>query len=278
MKAEAGSSSPASPRIRSSSSKRSTAPSARLWIACVARLRRFWVRALRIFAEVVSRRRSPSADSTGVSNSETRSRPSDLRPVHRFVGGDQHRLGAAVGLGAEHRHPDADRRPGQVRIAGEAVGHLQPQVLAQLHRPLDVRLRHQHRELVAGEAGDDVGGAHPFAQGGGDPADQVVALLVAEPVVDPLQPVDVDHHHRAAAAVAGGEVDVGVEAGAEGAAVQQRGERVVFGEIAQLGLGLLRLFERAEDDLTVGRLQFRQDCLRGRRRACALLFIMTTEQ
>ena len=54
------------------------------------------------------------------------------------------------------------------------------QVLAELQRPGGVGLRHQHRELVAGEAGDDVGGAHPLAHDRGDLADQVVAGVVAE--------------------------------------------------------------------------------------------------
>ncbi len=38
----------------------------------------------------------------------------------------------------------------------------------------------KHRELVAGETGDDVGGAHPLAHDLGDLADQVVAGVVAE--------------------------------------------------------------------------------------------------
>ena len=84
-----------------------------------------------------------------------------------------------------------------------ALGDLGAQVLAQLQRPVGIGLRHQHRELVAGEAGDDVGGPHPFAQDLGDLADQVVAGVVAEAVVDRLEAVDVDDHHRALAAVAG---------------------------------------------------------------------------
>ena len=146
--------------------------------------------------------------------------PLRLGPVHRLVGRRQHRLRAAVGFGAEHRDPDADRRPGEVRFGDEVVGNLHPQVFAELQCPLDVGLRHQHRELVAGEAGDDVGGADAFAQHRRHAPDQVVALLVAEFVVDLLQPVDVDHHHRAAAAVARGEVDIGVQAHPEGAPVQ----------------------------------------------------------
>ena len=133
----------------------------------------------------------------------------------------------------------------------DAVGHLGAQILAQLHRPLDVGLRHQDRELVAGEAGDDVGGAHPFAHHRGDLADQVVAGVVAERVVDPLEAVDVDDHHRAATAVAGAEGDVLIELGAEAAAVEQPGQRVVVGQVAKLGLGPLGAFQRRQHHLAV---------------------------
>ena len=98
-------------------------------------------------------------------------------------------------------------------------------------------------------------GAHPLAHDRRDLADQVVAGLVAEPVVDRLEAVDVDDHHRALAAVAGAEGDVLVELGAEAAAVEQAGERVVVGEVAQLGLGLLGLAQGLVDDLAVLRLE-----------------------
>ena len=122
---------------------------------------------------------------------------------------------------------------------GGVLGDLGAQVLAQLQCARGVGLRHQHRELVAGEAGDDVGGPHPFTHDPGDLPDQVVAGVVAEAVVDRLEAVDVDDHHRPLAPVAGAEGDVAVELGAEAAAVEQAGQRVVIGEVAQLGLGLL---------------------------------------
>ena len=74
-------------------------------------------------------------------------------------------------------------------------------------------------------------------------------------VVDRLEAVDVDDHHRALAAVAGAEGDVLVELGAEAAAVEQAGQRVVVGEIAQLGLGLLGLRKGCVDDLAVLRIE-----------------------
>jgi hypothetical protein len=75
--------------------------------------------------------------------------------------------------------------------------------------------------------------------------------VMAQAVVDRLEAVDVDDHHRALAAVAAGEGDVGVQLGAETAAVEQAGQRVVIGDVAQLGLGLLGLDQRLVDDLPV---------------------------
>ena len=90
----------------------------------------------------------------------------------------------------------------------------------------------------------------------GDLADQVVAGVVAEAVVDLLEAVDVDDHHRALAAVAGAEGDVLVELGAEAAAVEQPGQRVVVGQVAQLGLGLLGAASSApREDLAVRRVE-----------------------
>ena len=61
-----------------------------------------------------------------------------------------------------------------------------------------------------------------------------VARMVAERVVDRLEAVDVDDHHRALATVASGEGDVLIELGAEAAAVEQAGERIMVGDVAEL--------------------------------------------
>jgi hypothetical protein len=74
---------------------------------------------------------------------------------------------------------------------------------------------------------------------------------VAEAVVDLLEPVDVDDHHRALAAVAGGERDVAVQSAAEAAPVQQAGEGVVVGQVAQLSLGPLRPLEGTLEDRAI---------------------------
>ena len=132
-----------------------------------------------------------------------------LGPVHRLVGGDQDRLGAAGVLAAEHRDPDADRhrvrppapagrsrRPAarrsspscsapSVSVCGISTANSSPERRATMSVA-----RTRSRRIV------------------GDLPDQVVAGVVAEAVVDRLEAVDVDDHHRALAAVAGAEGDV----------------------------------------------------------------------
>ena len=55
--------------------------------------------------------------------------------------------------------------------------------------------RQEHRELVAGEAGQRVRLARRLDEPRGDLAQQLVAVAVAEGVVDLLEPVEVDQHH-----------------------------------------------------------------------------------
>ena len=54
----------------------------------------------------------------------------------------------------------------------------------------------QHGELVAAEPGERVAAAQRAAQPGGDLAQQPVAVVVAERVVDLLEPVEVDQQQR----------------------------------------------------------------------------------
>jgi hypothetical protein len=181
-----------------------------------------------------------------------------LRPVHRLVSGKQDRLGADLALTAEHRDPDADRRALGVGRGHRALRDLGAQILAQLQGARGVGLRHQDGELVAGEPGDDVGGAHPLPHDRGDQANQVVAGVVTVRIVDGLEAVDVDDHHRALAAVAGAEGDVLVQLGAEATAVEQPRERVVIGDVAKLRLGLLGLRQGLGDDLAILWVEFGQ--------------------
>ena len=198
--------------------------------------------ASRILAVVVWARRARRCGSLGSWKRAIWSRPSSLA---RYIAWS---AATRTASGPTSRLPPNIVTPTLI-VAGWAAPprssrDLGAQVLAQLQRPRGVGLRHQHRELIAGEAGDDVGGAHPLAHGRGDAADQAVAGVVAVSVVDRLEAVDVDDHHRPLAAVAGAEGDVLVELGAEAAAVEQAGQRVVVGEVAQLGLGPLGLGQR----------------------------------
>ena len=96
-------------------------------------------------------------------------------------------------------------------------------------------------ELVAAEATDDVGGAHPALDRAGDGNEQLVARAVAARVVDELEAVEVEDQQRAAGLVALGGGKLALELGGEAAAVVDAGQRVVVGEVLKLGLEALAL-------------------------------------
>ncbi|MOA26788.1 hypothetical protein D3C78_1476100 [compost metagenome] len=61
---------------------------------------------------------------------------------------------------------------------------------------LQRRLGSQHRKLVASQARQHVGAAQATAQTVGGLHQQQIAKMVAEAVVDHLETVEVDEHHR----------------------------------------------------------------------------------
>jgi hypothetical protein len=65
---------------------------------------------------------------------------------------------------------------------------------ARCRSPLDAL--DEHGELVAAEAGDGVAPAHALEQALADGGQELVAGLVAERVVDRLEPVEVDVEQR----------------------------------------------------------------------------------
>jgi hypothetical protein len=91
--------------------------------------------------------------------------------------------------------------------------------------------RQHHHELVAADAADGVADAQLVHQPRGDFLQQLVADRVAERVVDGLEAIQVDEHHRGALAVAVAERERLREAVLQQAAIGQRGERVVVGEV-----------------------------------------------
>ena len=96
---------------------------------------------------------------------------------------------------------------------------------------------HQHGELVAAEARHDVALAQPVVQHHGHRRQHAVAGAVAEVVVHPLEVVQVEQEQRAAHPVAAAVRDVAVQLLLEAAPVEQAGQRVVVGHVAQARLG-----------------------------------------
>src|SRR3954447_24782195 len=133
--------------------------------------------------------------------------------VERAVGARQERR---VGL-ALHRHRNADRdRHAEVGLLDRLA-----QAAAGLERLVGVGDDEQRGELVAADAEERVAPAQRAAQGVGDVAKDLVAVLVAERVVEALEAVEVDEHDRRAGAT----VRVR-ERGVERRVMAEAGERV----------------------------------------------------
>ena len=91
------------------------------------------------------------------------------------------------------------------------------------------RGRHDDK-LVTAEPGDDRGIVCGLAQQLGEDLDEPVARVVAEVVVDDLEAVQIEEQHRDSARLALGQSFV--EVGDQRPAVQQAGEVIVFGQVA----------------------------------------------
>ena len=118
-----------------------------------------------------------------------------LGPVHRRVGvADQHvGVGRLAGRGPGDGDPDAggDEVLGAADRVGLGEGGGDP--VGDRHRLVLVgEAVDQDAELVAAEAGDDVAGAQVGAEARRDRAQQLVAGVVAEAVVDQLEVVEVE--------------------------------------------------------------------------------------
>ena len=91
-------------------------------------------------------------------------------------------------------------------------------------------------ELVAAEPRDHVGLPQPPAQSPGHAANQLVAGLVAERIVDLLQVVEVDHEQGSLRPIAPSAPHVRLELALEAAPVQPPREGIVVGQVVQLFL------------------------------------------
>lgn len=118
--------------------------------------------------------------------------------------------------------------------------------------PFSTAVSSQHGELVAGEARQGGAVAEATAQAPGQADQQLVAGLVAEAVIDPLEVVDV-HQQQAERAVAAA-FQAFLEGADEIVPVGQAGEVVAVGEFLDVLLGQLVLRDVFVDADVVGQL------------------------
>ena len=175
-----------------------------------------------------------------------------LRPVHREVGVAQQRVGvgAVVGVDADAR-ARAERDLVVVGPAGPGEAVEEPPG----HEGGVVgpgQVLHEDGELVAPDAGHEVGAARPGAQALGHRLQHRVAGGVAEPVVHRLEAVEVDEDEGAARALPPRARERALQGVEEERAVGEAGEAVVAGEALEVGLGPLPLEEEGEEAADVG--------------------------
>lgn len=153
-----------------------------------------------------------------------------LRPrpyqIHGGVGLAQQRVGVVAVV---RRHGDADRHAQEqllpVDMERRADGRQDALGHAARARAVE-RLQHDD-EFVAAQAGHGVGLAGAGLQAGGHLAQELVAELVAQRVVDVLEAVQVEEHHGHARAVAPRQRQRVLQPVFQRAAVQQAGQRIV---------------------------------------------------
>ena len=114
------------------------------------------------------------------------------------------------------------------------------------------RVEHEHRELVAAEAGDGVGGPDRPLEAPSDDPQQLVAGVVAEAVVDHLEAVEVEQHQRHPLTLVSDAAERPLQPVHELGPVGQPGELVVAGRVLEaLGdrLALRDVLDLADDEL-----------------------------
>ncbi len=178
-------------------------------------------------------------------------KPSSCDPADAF---DRRRRGATGGLGGIERAVGdfeqlagavamfgpiggADARPDTDRTPVDAVGRRQggEDMVGERGAQQRRARRHEDGEFVAALTRDDRVVSAGAAQAVGELAKHAVADRVAVPVVDRLEPVEVEQRDREPAGAVG-PGDLLVEPEVEFAAVGEAGERVGVGELAHLAL------------------------------------------
>ena len=146
-----------------------------------------------------------------------------LRGHHRGLGaGDE--LARVRGVLGALGDPDRDGDPAR-EIELDVLQPLREPARQRDHVVLVAR-RHDHRELLAADPADDVGGADGRPQVIGEIGEHLVADGMAEDVVHLLEVVDVDHHHGDVLVRARGAGQLAPQALVEVTVVVEAGERV----------------------------------------------------
>jgi hypothetical protein len=144
--------------------------------------------------------------------------------VQQGAGGDVHRdrqvMTGAVPLGGLAQRGIQDP-------AGERVVQRRPQLLGHADGALGRGVRQQHGELVAAQPGDGVDPPQHARHPAGDLGEQPVAVVVAEGVVDVLEPVEVQQQQGGGTQLPVGGPERLPDAVGEQLPVGQAGQRVV---------------------------------------------------
>ena len=129
------------------------------------------------------------------------------------------------------RDADRDRHVtgGLELVVAQALG--QPR--GETERIAGVARRHDHAELLAADAADDIRASHGLARETGELHEQLVTGAVAVDVVDALEVVEVEHQHRHRVVRARGARQLRAEAVVEEAVVVEPGQRVGLREMLE---------------------------------------------
>jgi len=173
--------------------------------------------------------------------------PFALGMVHREVGVAQERVGVLV-VHRVDREADACREVQLVARNHGALGHRGEQALRDLRDLVEVgQALEQHGELVVAQPRQGVDAAQARLQPARGLREHVVAHRLPERVVDLLEVVEIEDHHREEAPAAIGAGDGVIQAVGEQRPVRQPGERFVMREARERLLDALPLGDLGAD-------------------------------
>ncbi len=154
-----------------------------------------------------------------------------LRTVHRDVGVFHQLVGVVAVVGVD-RDPDRRRDELFVSVDGQRLIDRRDDPLRQRVESRRRRVAgDQHDELVAAHARYQAVAADHAGEPVADRAQQTIAERVAERVVDVLETIEVEKHHRDARVTVARTAELVAQALGEPGAIRQRGELVVVGQV-----------------------------------------------